>query len=48
MTKIVIMINNGKVTWMGQAGDQLPEDLCERINIAIANAMEKGGDNERD
>lgn len=48
MTKIVIMIKDGKVSWMGQAGDPLPEDLWERINIAIANAMEKGGDNERD
>lgn len=46
MTKVVIMIQHGKVSWMGQAGDPLPEDLWERINIAIANAMEKGGENE--
>ena len=35
MTKIEITINNGKVTWIEQSGDQLPEELWEKLNIKI-------------
>ena len=35
MTKIEITINNGKVTWVEQSGDELPQDLWEKLNIKI-------------
>lgn len=46
MTKLEITIQerNGKpaITWMQQKGDPLPDKLWESINVAIANAVEKG------
>jgi len=35
MTKIEITIQNGKVTWVEQTGDQLPNDVWEKLNIKI-------------
>jgi hypothetical protein len=43
MTKVEITIQNGMVTWVEQSGDKLPQELWENINIAIANAVGKGG-----
>lgn len=46
MTKLEITIQerNGKpaITWMQLKGDPLPDKLWESINVAIANAVEKG------
>lgn len=45
MTKIEITIQERKgkptVTWIEQSGDELPQELLDNINVAIANAMDK-------
>jgi len=41
MTKVEITINDGKVTWVDQRGDALPNEQWEAINIAIANVFNK-------
>lgn len=48
MTQINITIQerNGRltITNLSQHGDELPNDMWENINVAIANAVEKGGE----
>lgn len=41
MTKVTITIQNGKVTWVDQRGDALPNDQWEDLNVAIANVFNK-------
>ena len=41
MTKIEITIQNGKVTWVEQRGDQLPQELWNDLNVAIRSAVER-------
>ena len=39
MTKIEITIQDGKVTWVDQKGDELPYELSESLMVAIANVF---------
>lgn len=42
MTKVEITIQNGKVTWIEQNGERLPNKVWESINVAIANSVAQG------
>jgi hypothetical protein len=35
MTNVEITIKDGKVTWVDQSGDELPNDVWEKLNIKI-------------
>lgn len=39
MTKVEITIQNGKVTWVEQSGDELPNERWEELNVAVANVF---------
>ena len=41
MTKVEITIKDGKVTWVDQRGDQLPQELWNDFNVAIRSAVER-------
>ena len=41
MTKVEITIQDGKVTWVEQTGDQLPQELWNDFNVAIRSAVER-------
>ena len=40
MTKVEITIQNGKVTWLDFAGEELPQSVKERLVINIKKALE--------
>lgn len=46
MTRVNITIQNGKVTWLSQSGEELPQDKWEAINIVIANIFDDIQGNE--
>ena len=39
MTKVEITIQNGRVTWLDQSGEPLPQDQWENLNVAVANVF---------
>ena len=39
MTKVEITIQNGRITWVEQSGDELPNDKWENLNMAVANVF---------
>lgn len=41
MTKVEITIQNGMVTWIDEKGDALPQELRDKLNVAIANVFNK-------
>lgn len=41
MTKVEITIQNGRVTWVEQSGDELPQELWNDFNVAIRSAVER-------
>ena len=41
MTKVEITIQNGKVTWIEQSGEELPQELWNDFNVAIRSAVER-------
>lgn len=40
MTKVVITIRDGKITWIDQRGDSLPKEQWEKLLIGINNAFD--------
>ena len=40
MTRIEITIQNGRVTWLEQKGEPLPDDVWGELNVAIKGAVE--------
>lgn len=40
MTKVEITIQNGRVTWLEQKGEPLPDDVWGELNVAIKRAFE--------
>jgi hypothetical protein len=39
MTKVEITIQNGKVTWLEQSGEPLPNGKWEDLNVAVAKVF---------
>ena len=45
MTKVEITIQNGRVTWVDQSGDELPNEKWTELNLALARIFDKKGNN---
>ena len=41
MTKVSITIKEGKVTWLSQSGEPLPEEQWVELNLAIARVFDE-------
>jgi hypothetical protein len=40
-TDVTLTIQDGKLTWIEQKGDELPVELWNNLNVAIANVFNK-------
>jgi len=43
-TDVTLTIQDGKLTWIEQKGDELPIELWNEINVAIASVFKSKND----